>query len=319
MEMTLEEALAKMKALKEEREAICEPWHSFWYHRPSRRFPPQTVQSPDEYDGSDRLCVACTQTDLSASAQKKLVERWCRELPQMTEVRYLWFQSKTTQAMFEAACRNPSLEGLYVKWGSISSIDSLPQLKSLKYLHLSSAGIESLEPLSCMPQLVWLELCKARGLRDLTPLSQLQNLEGLMLTGDTNSLGICKTQTLRPLASLKRLKWLVLRAFVAEDGSLDPLGTLSDLQQLIVSNRFPVEEFARLSARLPDTECDAFIPHSEPLVHMGFKCKKCRIEHLVLLTGKASKSYLCPVCDAKRLAAHVAKFEAAAAAVRNAQ
>ncbi len=316
MEMTLEEALAPIIALRAEREAICQPWHSFWYHRSSRRFPPATVQSPDEYDGGDRLSVACTQTDLSASAQKKLVERWCRELPQMTAVKYLWFQSKTTQAMFDAACRTPSLEGLYVKWGSISSIEPLLQLRNLKYLHLDSPGIESLEPLSRMPQLVWLELCKARGLRDLTPLSRLQNLEGLMLTGDTNSLGICKTQTLRPLAGLKRLKWLALRAFVAEDGSLDPLGALSDLQQLTISNRFPVEEFARLSARLPDTECDAFIPHSEPLVDMGFKCKKCGVEHLVLLTGKASKSYLCPVCDAKRLAAHVAKFEAAAMAVR---
>jgi DNA-directed RNA polymerase subunit RPC12/RpoP len=102
--------------------------------------------------------------------------------------------------------------------------------------------------------------------------------------------------------------------------SLEPLGELSDLQQLVISNRFPVEEFARLSARLPDTECDAFIPHSEPLADMGssFKCKKCGVEHLVLLTGKASKRYLCPACDAKRLATHVAEFEAAAAAVRNA-
>lgn len=311
--MTIEATLAGIKAQMEAREAVCEPWHSFWYHRPSRQFPPNTVQSPDEYDGGERLSIICTQTDLPASAQKKLVERWCRELPQMTAVKYLWFHSKTSQAMFDAACRNPSLEGLYVKWGSIGSIECLPQLENLKYLHLSSPAIESLEALRYMPQLIWLELCNVRGLRDLSPLSGLSHLEGLRLSGDDNSLGIRKTASLRPLASLSALKWLLLSTLVAEDGSLEPLGELTDLQQLNIGNRFAMEEYARLSARLPNTDCDSFVAHSEPLIDQGLKCKKCRSQHLVMLTGRGLP-FLCPVCDAKRLAAHVAQFAAVAAA-----
>src|SRR4249920_2362713 len=97
LERILQEALTAARAQPPH------PARSFWAHRPEDHFPPPCVLAPDEADGSDRLSIACTQTELSAKAQKALVQRWCVELPDMTQVRYVWFQSKIPQALFDAA------------------------------------------------------------------------------------------------------------------------------------------------------------------------------------------------------------------------
>src|SRR5207342_506327 len=115
------------------------PGRSFWAHHPDDRFPPPCIRTPDEADGSDRLSIACTQTELPAKAQRELVQRWCDELPGMTQVRYVWFQSKVPQALFDAACRLPNLEGLFVKWSSIDSLEPLLQPAGLRYVYVGSS------------------------------------------------------------------------------------------------------------------------------------------------------------------------------------
>src|SRR5689334_775216 len=115
------------------------PSRSFWYYRPDDGFPPSTIRSPEQYDGSECVSIACTQTALPAKAQKNLVRRWCETLPGMSAVRFVWFQSKVPQELFEAACRMPRLEGLYVKWSSIASIEPLLEPAGLRYLHLGSS------------------------------------------------------------------------------------------------------------------------------------------------------------------------------------
>ena len=221
------------------------PERSFWAHRPKDNFPPQTIQSPDEYDGSDRLSIACTQTELPAHAQRELVERWCRFLPELQGVRYVWFQSKVTQEMFEAVCRVRGLEGLYVKWSSIDTIASIGEAGDLKYLHVgSSPGITDLSPLSTMDRLVWLELDNLKTVADLTPLQGLGQLEGLGFTGPEG--GRHGVQSFAPLATLLRLRWLHLGAIRAADDSLRPLAALKDLRWLGVAKFFPWQEFAWL-------------------------------------------------------------------------
>ena len=41
--------------------------HGFWYHRREEGFPPMGIRDPEEYDGSPRANVVCTQTNLPAS------------------------------------------------------------------------------------------------------------------------------------------------------------------------------------------------------------------------------------------------------------
>lgn len=77
---------------------------SFWQHRPEANFPPPAVNYPEDYIQGSKLNLICTQLDLSSYQQKKYLDKWCQLLPELTTLRYLWFSSRTNQAMFEAAC-----------------------------------------------------------------------------------------------------------------------------------------------------------------------------------------------------------------------
>ncbi len=140
----------------------------FWYWKPAARFPPAVITRPKEYDGGDRLCVACTQTDLSAREQRALVNEWCETLPTLKDVRFAWFSSRVSQALFDAACRMPQLEGLYIKWSGIADLSSLEQAQGVRYFHLGqSAKVESIEPLGRCLKLRWLGLELLSRIREL--------------------------------------------------------------------------------------------------------------------------------------------------------
>ena len=282
------------------------PWHSFWTHRPTKDFPPNSIRFPEDYDGSDRLNIICTQTDLSASQQKKLAEEWCEVLPTLENVRFLWFHSRVSQSLFEASCDMENLIGLYIKWSGIKSIDSIQKLKTLRFLYIgSSPSVAPLDPLGELPALDWLELENIRAASDLGFLGDFTNLIGLSISGDTNSLKDLAADSLQPLENLQKLYWLSLYAFKTTDGSLMPLVKLGSLKYLFLSNNFKMEEYAKLAGARPDIECDRLRPISDVLTN--FTCKKCNDKRMVMLIGKG-KPFLCVDCDAGRIAKHVDAF-----------
>ena len=159
MDNPLSEFLCDLKQEMLRRSEDVQPWHSFWYYRPTKNFPPPNIRDSEEYDGSDRLALVCTQTDLSATAQRRLVRSWCELLQTLTEIRYLWFNSKVTQALFDAVTQMPHLVGLFIKWSGIKSIELISSLKSLQALHIgSSPSLQPLEALSSLVNLKWLDL-----------------------------------------------------------------------------------------------------------------------------------------------------------------
>lgn len=64
---------------------------------------PKSVRHPQDYSGGDTLSIVCTQLDLTARQQRLLVEEWCEVLPTFTTIRTLWFESRVSQELFEAA------------------------------------------------------------------------------------------------------------------------------------------------------------------------------------------------------------------------
>ena len=62
------------------------------------------ISYPEDYGGAPRLNLVCTQLDLSAYEQRKLVESWTEILPTLGDVRFLWLSSRAIQSRFEAAC-----------------------------------------------------------------------------------------------------------------------------------------------------------------------------------------------------------------------
>lgn len=283
-----------------------QPYHSFWYHRPTRDFPPRSILYPTEYNGGDRINVVCTQTELKDSEQRRLVQSWCETLPGLDEVEFIWFSSRATQELFDACCEMKNLKGLYIKWSGIKSIDKIPKAQKLKYLHIgSSPSLAPLEPLKQLPQLEWLELENIRACADLEFTRELGNLKGLAITGDGNSLKFLKTGSLKPLTHLQNLYWLHLGTFKVEDGGLMPLAKLRSLKYLFISSKYKMEEIASLAGARPDIECDRFEPISE--VYDFFACKKCGEKKMVLPTGKG-QPWMCVDCDSEKIQKHIDKF-----------
>ena len=146
----------------------------YWYHRPSEDWPPDSVQEPGEVRSDGRLNVWCTQTHRSANEQRKLVAIWCDTLPALKGVRHLWLCSRVPQKLFDAACRVPNLESLYIKWSGINNLNALENAHALRYLHIgSSTGVESIEPLGSLKYLNWLGLESFTRIRCLDPLMDL--------------------------------------------------------------------------------------------------------------------------------------------------
>jgi hypothetical protein len=305
---TILQPLLDQQALRSE---IVEPGDSYWYHRPQRNFPPKAIQQPEDYDGGDRLSLAITQTSLKPPAQRALVKRWCGLLPTLGNVRVLWFHSKVSQEMFDAACAMPGLRGLYIKWSSIEDLSPLAKLRGLSHFHLGGApSAEPLDVLASLPELVDLEIRNVRAAADLSFLRKLPRLRALSVCGDSNSLKPLDIVTLAPLTALQQLERLSLVAVRVDDDSLAPLADLPALKHLRLTNQLPRDEYARLAGRRPDLQSADLQPVFGPAT--AFACKKCKQKTLYQLTGKG-QPWLCGDCDRARLDRHIAEFQAVAA------
>ncbi|SIQ69466.1 hypothetical protein [Marinobacterium stanieri] len=291
----------------EQRSENIQPWHSFWYHRPTRDFPPKSIRHPSEYDGGDRINIVCTQTELKPSEQKKLVQSWCEALPGLDKVEYIWFSSRANQQLFDAVCQMKSIKGLSIKWSGIKSIEAVAHAKTLKYLSIgSSPSITPLAPLAELPLLEWLELENIRASADLSFVSGLTGLKGLRVAGDGHSPKYLNVERLEPLLSLQSLYWLSLNVVKVQQGGLAPLARLRALKYLFLSNKYEMEDVAALVGSRPDIECDLFTPVDGPLGYI--RCKKCGQQTMMLLTGKGKPS-LCQSCDADKIARHLKTFD----------
>lgn len=201
----------------------------FWYYRPDEHFPPMAVTRPEEYDGSPRLNVACTQTSLGSHAQRKLVDHWCQFLPTCRNLEFLWFSSKVPADLFEAACRVPRLRGLWIKRSGIQHLDSLTRAVDLRFLHLgSSTQVKTIQPLGLLKRLEWLEVENFKKIHDISDVGKLHNLQGLAIEG--SMWGTQVVEALEPLSRLRQLRHLSIANLRARDKTLAPLFDLPQLQ-----------------------------------------------------------------------------------------
>lgn len=284
---------------------------SFWNTLARSGAQPKSIQAPQDFTGGDAIAIACTQLDMPARQQQRLVDAWCEFIPTLQGVRRLWFTSRTSQAMFEAACRLPTLESLWVKWSGIRDLAPLAQLPRLQHLHLGQSGaVESLAPLAGLQGLRWLQVEGTTKAPTIEPLGALTQLEGLGFVGSDGK--AITLPNLAPLSALTALTWLHLGALRVADGSLRPLAALQGLRWLGLPNWFAMPEYAWLAARLPGTRCDLLQPFMR--FHASvFRCPACKTHGRVMTCGKGSK-LLCPNCDTSRLARTVFDFEKARAA-----
>jgi len=224
--------------------------NGFWFHSGKESFPPEAITYPDEYKGDANINIVCTQLSIGSYQQRKLVTEWCQLIPKLENIRYLWFNSKVNQALFEAACQNQGIEGLYIDWSGIKDLSSLRNLKKLKFLHIgSSASIESIDVLSQMERLIVLELENIKRIRNLSPLRSLRGLEGLGIEGSTWTTQI--VDTLEPLCDLQNLRYVFLSNLKTLDKTLKPLAQIKTLMHIRTAYWWPKSEFELLRDSLP--------------------------------------------------------------------
>ena len=285
-------------------------YRTFW----QRQRALSAIRHPAEMARSKHLCISCTQTELPAAQQRRLVSGWCDLLPTLDGVRLLQFDSQVPQSLFDAACRMRNLEALWIKWSSIKSLEHLSSSGALRHLHLgSSAQIRSIVPLGRMPRLKSLSLQNIKRITDLGPLKSLTRLEELAISGDM--WGHQKVKSLAPLGELQSLKWLHLGGVRSLDESLRPLDNLRRLRVVVVNlGEYPLEELAWLSVRFSKIDHGVRSYSDFDGKYSVAPCKQCRRRSMVLTFGKGRSRNLCQVCDADKLAAHIACFNDCVAA-----
>jgi internalin A len=117
--------------------------------------------------------------------------------------------------------KNGNVVGLSIYYKSITSLgmDLICQLENLSHLHLNSAQIQDISPLSKLINLTSLSLYNNQ-INDISPLSVLKSIRKLVLSCN-------QIQDISPLSRFKNLIELLL-----DDNQIQDISSLSELKNL---------------------------------------------------------------------------------------
>lgn len=274
---------------------------------------PKSIIHPEQHGPGDTLNLDWDLGRVPDKDKKKVIAAWVKAIPSLTHVTRLRVWSHVTQPLFDAIGELPQLQVLQLKWSNVRQLDAIANLRALKALSIgSSTRVESIAPMTALPSLETLDIENFKLVTDFSPLLKLRSLRGLSITGSMWS-----KQTIASLDPFAQMTWLTsLCIDTSHVTSIRPLDKLTNLASLGVGGRLPYEEYAWLSAKLPNTDCQWFQPYLD-LSDSGYSpCKRCGRRSMVMVTGKG-KPVLCRHCDEARLAEHVGLFEQARATAQN--
>ncbi|ROR29222.1 hypothetical protein EDD66_103158 [Mobilisporobacter senegalensis] len=151
-------------------------------------FPPdKIVTEVKDYKGEANLCVACTQLDYHYSERdkKRILAEWIDFFRTYTKaLKALHFNSRVPQKLFDAACCQENLEELRFKWGAYSDLSALEDLTKLKFLYIGSGvGVRDITSLGKLKNLIVLYIENFKDIEDYSPLTALDQLEQLVISG----------------------------------------------------------------------------------------------------------------------------------------
>ncbi|MEM7478807.1 MAG: hypothetical protein AAF483_27805 [Planctomycetota bacterium] len=185
-------------------------------------------------------------------------------------------------------------------------LSPLGSLSNLKCLILDSLRQpSSIEFLTRLKKLRGLEIQNLRQVRDLSPISKLTNLQELKIETGGMLSGQLAMDTLQPLAALKKLEYLWLFV-LSKDSSLEPLSHLKKLKKLLINGLYPWQEYPKLKASLPKTNCEWF---EKRIIEWGLTCSRCGEPAKVGLVGKGARK-ACSICQPKKVEEWIAAYEA---------
>jgi hypothetical protein len=171
---------------------------------------------------------------------------------------------------------------------------------------------ESLKPLAVLQGVETLKIQDSGSLRTLAGIESLTSVRNLVIstppTWDGTNRRI-EVDTFTPLGRLRGLKRLVLTGVRPQDLDLSPIAGMTSLEEVDIGGvpEFVVSHYARLAAALPNAKGRCLLPYFT-LQGVGF-CSKCKGQQVMLNgTPPRARRWLCPKCNAKKLADHVAAW-----------
>lgn len=144
-----------------------------------------TVAYPQEYDDQAAIKLVCTQHSeiLSDKRQKEVTKGWVAFLSeQPLPLQRVQLVTRTPKSVFEAICRQKTIEELRFKWLATADLSPITQLKDLKKLQIElGSSLADLSPLSELTKLETLILGSTKKVTDYSPLGKLHNLKELVI------------------------------------------------------------------------------------------------------------------------------------------
>lgn len=187
-----------------------------------------------EYRRQRYLGLACTQLGppYTASDQKRIVQEWCEFFRESPPVRELSLRSRVSSELFEAVCDHRLLTRLHVKWGPVTDLSPLAQLKQLEGLSLGTTSVADIAPIAELPKLTHLQLDNLKRVHDFGVLSKAEHLEFLQIEGypqGPQKIHVSNFEFARPLSNLRALS---VGYVIVDDFDISPLLNLSQLEYL---------------------------------------------------------------------------------------
>jgi Leucine-rich repeat (LRR) protein len=174
---------------------------------------------------------------LSSTQLKKLRVEWIKILPKLDNVEYAYFGHKITQGFFDSICSMPNLKGLWIKWSQLDDFSKIGNLKSLNYLIVGgSTKIQTLNGLESLIYLKSLELSSFFGLKNISELTGLMNLERLELYGSLDGKRL-QLENIDAVSDLINLRTLILD-IKSKGVDINPVFGLKKLETLILPNSY---------------------------------------------------------------------------------
>ncbi|MEM6499417.1 MAG: hypothetical protein AAF709_22175 [Pseudomonadota bacterium] len=198
-------------------------------------------------------------TDVPAAIAINGATRSLERLEDWPPIDVVW-ASDMNASQFERAAGYLNPRSLYL--GAIRTADFAPlcEMPRLDGLSLSiNTKLDDISFIGAMTSLKRLSLDDIKKPFDLTPVSQLSQLDQLTLSGGIWN--VLRVPSLEPLAHLKYVRHIELTNIRVGDQTLAPLGSVTALQDLYLSNQFPMEAYAWLAATRPDITCNKFAPY----------------------------------------------------------
>ena len=163
-------------------------------------------------------------------------------------------------------------------------------LKSLERLYIGSCTqLETLESLKKLKNLKWLELHELKKINDISAIKNLNNLVGLTFTG--GMFGKQSLSSIDAISHLTNLEFLDLHRLKVESEDVSAISKLKRLKYLDLPIYYPLSEFARIYASLPNCDHDIYAFRKTNEI-----CVKCMKGEMVLPMAK-NKRQICTVCS----------------------